>query len=518
MRPMRHVLRPRPFDLRRPLSIAELVPSATQRAAIEADPSRRMLVLGDAGHGKTTLVLLRLAELRRRKLAAGGRFRARVIVPTEGLRAFIDDDLARLGLPREEVRAETYERWALRAARRAFVDLPSRTSDDATPAVIRLKRDPALVEAIEILSLRAPGLVDDDEEAPAVETRAHATWGDLQHLFGDRALLEGVLTCARGRVPRHAIDETLAHTKVQFAWRAEQLFAHVTDATKMKTVDGAELDEGTPMADAGSLDAEDAAVMFALDFSRARRQGARAMRPPLLDCLVLDEAQELAPLELRLLGRSLRKLGEGASLIVAGDGEQQLDPSASFPGWTSAMEALRAREHDIVTLDHGFRCPIRVVALARAVRDGRAPSEDELRGLSRTHEDIDETARFLHEELTHLREHDGAATIALLCHDDELLRALHARLLELSIVVPISREGRFPKRGAFLARIEEVRGLEFDFVVVPAIERFDDTPAERRRLYVAMTRTRHQLLTIRHARALYSGSGGRARDRGDALA
>ena len=39
---------------------------------------------------------------------------------------------------------------------------------------------------------RAPGLVDEDRDAPVVRTRARATRGDLQHLFGDRALVQRV--------------------------------------------------------------------------------------------------------------------------------------------------------------------------------------------------------------------------------------------------------------------------------------------------------------------------------------
>jgi DNA helicase-2/ATP-dependent DNA helicase PcrA len=58
-------------------------------------------------------------------------------------------------------------------------------------------------------------------------------------------------------------------------------------------------------------------------------------------------------------------------------------------------------------------------------------------------------------------------------------------------------DGRFFPRGAAQVTIvDEVKGLEFDFVLLPDATQADypDTPASRRALYVAATRARHQLL------------------------
>ncbi|MBL8720394.1 MAG: AAA family ATPase [Myxococcales bacterium] len=476
-------LAPRPLDARRAASIVDVTPTAAQRRAIEAPAGRPMLVLGDAGHGKTTLALLRLAALAER---ATGRFRARVIVPEEGLQHLVDDALFQLGLSRTVARAETYDRWALREARRAFPDLPRRVGTDATPAVARLKRDPALEGPIAEVAGRPPGRIDEDADREGPEGRdAHAQWGDLQHLFGDRALLAAVLAGAHGRVPAHALDETLLHTRIQFSARTEAAFAHVTDARRLRALDGETLDAGTPTADAGTLDAEDAAVMFLLDALRTARLGADPERPRPLDCLVLDEAQELAPIELRLLGRALRP---GGTLIVAGDADQQIDRTTSFPGWDECLALLGAPDHDRVRLDHGFRCPGPVVALARAVRDGVVP-EERWKGIAFAGEAF---APWLDQELAHLREEDPTATIAILARDATRLAAFAS---QLDTVIPTCREGRFPRRGPVLATVDQVRGLEFDFVVLPDVGDYDDTKASRRTLYVAMTRTRHQLVT-----------------------
>jgi len=481
----RHLV-PRPLDARRATSIVDVTPTAAQRRAIEAPAGRPMLVLGDAGHGKTTLALLRLASLAERTSA---RFRARVIVPEEGLQHLVDDALFRLGLPRTVARAETYDRWALREARRAFPDLPRRTSTDATPAVVRLKRDPALEGSIAEIGRRPPGRIDEDPDREAPEGRdTHAQWGDLQHLFGDRALLANVLESAAGRLPAHAVEETLAHTRVQFSARTEAAFSHVTDARRLRALDGASLDAGTPTADAGTLDAEDPAVVFRLDALRSARLDAPPEQPRALDCLVLDEAQELAPIELQLLGRVLRP---GGTLIVAGDADQQIDRTTTFPGWDECLALLGADDHDRVQLDHGFRCPASVVALARAVRDGTLATE-RWKGIAYAG-DAGSFGPWLDHELARLRDADPTATVAVLARDAPALEAFAARL---DTVVPTCREGRFPKRGPVLATVDQVRGLEFDFVVLPDVGDYDRTPAARRMLYVAMTRTRHQLVTL----------------------
>src|SRR6185503_9138349 len=108
-------------------------------------------------------------------------------------------------------------------------------------------------------------------------------------------------------------------------------------------VDGRPLDEGTPTQDAGSIDTEDYAVLFELDRLKAGQRSRVAIAPPLYDCLLLDEAQELAPLELALIGRSLAPTG---CLIVAGDADQQTDPTVCFSSWEQSMQELGCAEYE----------------------------------------------------------------------------------------------------------------------------------------------------------------------------
>ena len=70
---------------------------------------------------------------------------------------------------------------------------------------------------------------------------------------------------------------------------------------------------------------------------------------------------------------------------------------------------------------------------------------------------------------------------------EQLGRALPVRLV-------LDGDFRFAP-GVEVTCVREVKGLEFDLVVVPDLDaaNYPDTPAARRALYVALTRPLHQL-------------------------
>jgi hypothetical protein len=327
-------LQPRPLRKRRhapTLIDVELAPE--QRAAVELPAGRSLLILGEAGHGKTTVALHRIAHLWRQ--AAEG-VRACVIVPTSGLERWLQPLLTRLGA---DVEVLAWERWARAQARRVFRDLPARESEDATPAVARLKRHPALLPAI---ATRA---------ATGTPERRRARRTDLLHLFGDRAVLDAVAQEAGGSITPRMVADVLEHTHVQFSRTAEEEWSHVTDRKRLVAVDGLALDVGTASADARSVDTEDYAVMFELDRLRAQHRGVPAHAPPAYDLVMIDEAQELAPIELALVGRSV---APGGTLVVAGDPAQQIDPSVTFTSWEASLRALGCEDPETVTLGVGY--------------------------------------------------------------------------------------------------------------------------------------------------------------------
>jgi DNA helicase II / ATP-dependent DNA helicase PcrA len=482
---------------RRPASLIDVDLDPTQRGAVALPHGRPLLVLGEAGHGKTTVALHRVAHLWR-TFEGRSRPRMAVVVPTGGLARLIQPLLRRLGV---DVEAQTFSRWAASQARRALKGLPRRESEQDSPLVARLKRDPALRLALEDLGRRRPGRIDDDEDEPPGPSRALVRRGDLQHLFGDRLLLETIARASGSITPR-MIDEVLEHTRIQFSLTAEDEWSHVTDSQRLVAVDHRRIDDGTAAGDSGTIDVEDYAVLFELDRIRAALRGRPAAAPRLYDVIALDEAQELAPLELALIRRSLAPDG---TLVVAGDVDQQTDETTAFDGWEPALRELGCVDPAIVELDVGYRCPAGIARLARRIRNSpilesaspslRAPRpgiEPALLKFASERQLTDWFGR----AIAAVQRRDPNASVTIVCRSPSTARRL-AAALRSEIPVRLVFDGRFLSRGPAQATIvDEVKGLEFDFVLIPDATQihYPDSPAARRALYVAMTRARHQVV------------------------
>ena len=447
---------PRPEGSRRPVVL-----DPAQRRAVDLPAGRPLLLLGEAGAGKTTVALYRLVRLRAQ---AGKRFRAAVVVPTPGLRGLSRALLERLEAV--DVDVFLYDTFAGKQARKAFRALPRRESTATRPSVIRLKRHEALRSALAALP---PG--------------RGARRDDLHELFGDRVLIERVVREAS--LPLPTIEEVFEHTRVQFSNTTEQEYRGAF-VEALAAIDGRAIDEGTTMEDAGTIDVEDYAVLFEIDRHRAERSGTRPGKGRLYDCIVVDEAQELAPAELALIGRSLAPKG---TLIVAGDQEQQIDEAAGFRGWEHTLRELGQAEYETTLLEVSYRCPPEVTTFARELRRGgkghypcqRFPSDIHL-------------TSWMIEVLQDLIERDRASSSAVICRSREAAVQL-ARTLRHGADVKLALDGAFSFRpGIEVTCVEEVKGLEFDHVVLPDVGSYLDTAESRRALYVAATRASHQLV------------------------
>jgi ATP-dependent DNA helicase UvrD/PcrA len=471
-------LLPRPHGQRaRPASPVDVELDPAQRAVVNLPPRETVLILGEAGCGKTTVALHRLRALR---LAGNERFRAACIVPNEGLRRLAESLLHRLGL--SDVETWTWDKFASKQARRAFPDLRRRESEDTPPSVSRLKRHEALRGALRVLARRPPPRSEDDTRHRA----KLAAREDLHALFGDRALMDEVAAAAG--LPVTAAAEAVEHTRIQFSPSTEREYAHV-DEERLVTVDGRAIDEGTPMGDAETVDSEDYAVLFELERLRAERARVAPASPSKYQCLLIDEAQEFSPLELSLLGRSVSR---GGTLIVAGDAAQQVDAAANFRGWDVTLRELGAAQHRRAVLEVSYRCPPEVTEFARALRvDGGTASFP----LARFHDEC-HLAAWLVEALRDLDAEDPTAASAVICRTPQAAAQL-ARLVKMAIPANLALEGAFTfGPGAQVTCVAEVKGLEFDHVVIPdaGAGRYADTPEARRALYVAATRASTQLV------------------------
>ena len=230
-------------------------------------------------------------------------------------------------------------------------------------------------------------------------------------------------------------------------------------------------------------------------------------RTPSLGHVVLDEAQDLSPMQLRAVGRRAAT----GSVTVLGDIAQGTTPWAT-ESWEDAMGHLGRPGHELVVLDRGFRVPGLVIDFAarllpemapglgapKAVRDnpGRLTIET-------TSEDGARAAAVVAATRAAATEPGSVGVIAPDADIDTLSTAL------TSAGVPHGRldadHGDDEDRQVELVPASIAKGLEFDRVVVvepsAIVAAEPDLRTGLRRLYVVLTRAVSEL-TVVHTQPL----------------
>lgn len=479
---------PRPQPIAAPPRDRSVLPvlDPEQQAAVDLPADTSLVLDGEAGVGKTLVALFRIASLARRARAAGRRFRALVLVPTEGLRRLVRILADRLAIEKLEI--AMLEPWLIERARAAFPGLPRRISEDAAAQVIALKRHPAVRAVLDDFVGWKPPRTDDRTARSRVR---------LLHLFGDRPRLERIVAASAGALPERAVAATMGHTRVQFEVTTEKAFAHV-DADRLVALDGRRLDAGTPMSDAHTFDAEDVPVLFEL----VRRGALPAAELAVYDHIVVDEAQLRAPMELAAIGDALAPRG---TVTLAGDHRQASDETAWFSGWDAARAELRRPRWAEVTLEVTYRSVPAISAFARSIVEtggpGAAgpsvpdePPPDPAVWASRCPGALAQAAALCW-HLDALIERDPWREICVIARTPEHARRLHAELSRgLDPVLVLDGDFRFDP-GVVVTTATAVSGLEFDAVVIPDLSPafYPASPELARALYVAATRARDWL-------------------------
>ncbi|WP_394828606.1 ATP-binding domain-containing protein [Pendulispora albinea] len=513
--------------------------SSDQTALLERDPNETVLVLGAAGSGKTTVAIHRVASIARARKGDFDPKKALVIVPEAGLRHLAERMLRDLGL--DAVAVRTFDDWIRAEARRIFPWLPAREAPETPLGARRIKRHPALFSAIDALldqrtrelaaridrvhagrgaiqralEARREPILEKRLERGAVEVLAAASpkqrplleeafreelrkledvREDLYALVGDRALLAHAVRDSGGDLTRAGVEQTAEHTRRQLDEPSEIRFAHV-DADRLVTLDGRSLDDGTPDAVAGTVDIEDYAVLFELLWRKTGRTQTRAGKLRRARHLVVDEAQSLTSIELRVLGHALH-----GNATIAGDEAQVIDGDGYFTSWDDTLSALGVRT-TASYLKTSYRCPRPILDAAYAILGPEAAAakpaavRDGGPVLHTVLPNEGHAAVFVAEALRGLARTEPRAMVAVIAHDAATARAVHdvvARALPARLVL----DGDFAfAPGVEITEVAQVKGLEFDYVIVPDANApsYPDTPLHRRMLHVALTRAIHQV-------------------------
>ncbi|WP_457254705.1 HelD family protein [Pedococcus sp. P5_B7] len=233
--------------------------------------------------------------------------------------------------------------------------------------------------------------------------------------------------------------------------------------------------------------------------------GDHIARTPSLGHVVLDEAQDLSPMQLRAVGR---RCSTGAATVL-GDIAQGTTPWAT-DSWESSLHHLGKPGSHIEVLDRGFRVPASVIEYAAQLLPHMAPglgTPVSVRDNPGRLDIVSTDAASLHERVgavvaAELEEPGSVGVIA----PDAMVDALSASLQRNGIDHGVLGQDH----GDIDHQVDVVpatvaKGLEFDRVIVvePAAIAAAE-PDERtglRRLYVVLTRA-VSALTVVHAEPL----------------
>jgi DNA helicase IV len=215
--------------------------------------------------------------------------------------------------------------------------------------------------------------------------------------------------------------------------------------------------------------------------------------------VLVDEAQDLSPMQWRMLARRC----PSGSMTIVGDFGQSSRPGAARD-WDEVLAMLPGRQPPrTVTLSVNYRTPAEVMEVAHRVLAAAAPGVEPTRAVRRTGvaprfeavamPDVVEAVE------TAAREAAAAeGTVAIVAP-----REVHGVLVQaLDDLHAVADSVELLDAPIAILTATDVKGLEFDHVIVVEPGRLVDTDAAGLRLlYVVLTRAT-RTLTVVHAEAL----------------
>lgn len=475
-----------------------------------------VVIQGGAGSGKTTIGIHRMAFLAYNAPRRFAPDRMLVIVGSPALRAYIDEVLPALKL--DGVAVETYAEWARAARVRAFPWLEAPIEENTPAAVTRYKTHPALLH---LLERRAREVQDD----PRVRRDAHGVlwfWADvltdferITAAFAEAADPEFGPEQVR-RAWRWCADRCPAVLDLDPGDRAERKAALAEEPERERNErderderddgdDGDELDAGAREAhsdDRAFLDPEDDSLLLRA-YQLLRGELRKGKNPLLFEHLFVDEAQDLAPIDLAVL---LGVVSKQRSVTLAGDTAQRLHMDSGFRDWRTTLDDLGLSRVDVEPLRIAYRSTREVLAFARAVLGPLADPTPPL--APRTGAPVEHhhfpspgaAVAFLADALRPLFAREPRATLALLARHPEQAD-LYYDALRMAEIPNLRRIRAYEfafRPGVEVTEIRQVKGLEYDYVVLIDVNAstFPTDDESRHLLHIGATRAAHQLWVL----------------------
>ncbi len=434
-------------------------------------PSAGFLAIrGTAGSGKTTVALHRIAFLAFDDPKVDSD-ETLFVVFSPALRSYVGHVLPALGV--NAVGIQTYREWASTLRRRHFPRLPGDVREDTPTVVQRLKLHPAMGVALAEHIRR--------NEGPQTPAQALDDWSSLlthERLLFDVFDREGE---DLGGSRRSAVTQLVEYARR----RNEELHAWLGGDDDVQL----------------ELDAEDDTLLLRAWQLRIGPLRSRARRPVRYRHVAVDEVQDFSPLEVQVL---IDCLDERRSITLAGDTQQHVVTHSGFTSWSDFLGKLGIPGTEIETLQISYRSSREIVEFGLSVlgdlREDEAPPITTKSGPPVEFfrfTDRGACVVFLADALNDLARSEPLASVAVLTPSRELTEIYYRGLVESEVpgVRQVRNQDFTFSPGIEVTEIEQVKGLEFDYVLLVDItdDAFPEGPPSRRLLHVAATRAIHQL-------------------------
>ena len=217
--------------------------------------------------------------------------------------------------------------------------------------------------------------------------------------------------------------------------------------------------------------------------------------------IVVDEAQDISPIEVKLLAAS----SANNWFTVLGDTAQRLTPYRGVRRWRDLERVFGRSEIEVQRARRSYRSSRQITEFNNRIlrtfdNNIQAPipfERDGHRVEYNRHGNTTEMYQGIIDDIERIRSLDGLenALVAILVRDQVNLNRFRRFCEERGIggIVLVDQEHHSDSR-TVLARIPGVKGLEYDAVIVMGVnETFADTDFNKKLLYLATTRARHYL-------------------------
>jgi DNA helicase IV len=473
---------------------------ADQYRLITRDPEPPLVVQGGPGTGKTAVGLHRASYL----LYAHreGLRRVLVVGPNPTFMEYVSHVLPTLGEENVEQRAVG-----------ELVDGIEVTAADP-PETARLKGDPRLADVIANAAAGRSEAHPEELVARLEGEYVHVRAREVAELLDGARQELGLTRRARERFRMDVLRRFYEDYGARLGGLAWRDFGEIERALNAKGFLGRWLDRVWPTVSPDALvrslltsrPALEAAADGVLDPDEQRllcrsRAGfgwsehdvplldeARAVldEPPrTFGHVIVDEAQDLTPMQLRMVARRAAR----ASVTILGDIAQATGPVV-HDGWQGVLRHLPG-EGEIAELRHAYRVPAEIMELALPLLDRIAP-------------DVEPPLAFrtgaTAPRVEHVAEDRLVATALERALDLAREEGLLAVILPERLVPDVAAHSAY-EDGIPLLSPRRAKGLEFDHVVVVEPALIAEGETGLRELYVALTRPTRTLVVV-HARPL----------------